>query len=64
LQSVDTDIGLYWNFGGDVEELDSVLPGQIGYRTNASFLPEQIVGELRDLAHVNAATDYYAAFLS
>src|ERR1700746_427266 len=37
----------------DVQEIDAVLAREIGNRYQLPFLPEQMVGKARNIAHVN-----------
>ncbi len=45
----------------EIEEIERVLPRQVGDRAQHALLPEQRVGKARDVAHVDAAADDGAA---
>src|SRR5439155_20445764 len=47
----------------ELEELLGVLAGQVRDRAQDSLLPEQLVGERRDVGHVDPRTDDDAALL-
>ena len=42
----------------EFEELERILPREIGDRADLAFFPQQPVGKRRDVAHVDAAADH------
>src|SRR5689334_17693735 len=59
----ELDVGAHWHLRGQCEELLPVPGGEVGYRTDAPFFPEQVVGKRRNVAHMNTATNDHPAFL-
>ena len=41
--------------GASAQELLAVAPGEVGHRADRALAPQQLVGERRDVAHVDAA---------
>ena len=46
-----------WEFLRELDELASILARQIRHRADTTLAPEDVVRKLRDIAHVDAATD-------
>src|SRR5207247_9647645 len=57
-----TDLGADGHLGSELHELLAVSAGEVCDRAECSFTPEQVVGERRDLAHVNSGADDDSAF--
>src|SRR5262249_46641362 len=50
------------NFRGDAHELGGILPGEICDRAQDAFSPEKVIGELRNIAHVDPAANDNSSF--
>ena len=50
------------HLGSQGQEFFAILPGEVGYRADHSFTPKDVIGKRGDIAHVDAAADYHAAF--
>ena len=59
---IQSCLGRDADFRGQVEEVDSVGPREIGYRDELPFLPEQPIGKARDIAHMDASANHATAF--
>src|SRR5438105_15389783 len=44
------DVCSHWHLRGDLEEVQAVLPGHIGHRTDRTLAPQDVVGEGGDVA--------------
>ncbi len=51
------DLRLYLDLRGQPEEMLAVLAGQIRDRNDLALLPEQLIGEARDITHMYTAAD-------
>src|ERR687890_1661 len=51
------DLGTDGDFGGERKELVPVLTRQVGHRAHRALTPEDLIGERRDIAHVDARAD-------
>jgi len=55
-------MGLDAELTGALEELFAIPSGEVRHRADDALLPQQAIGEGRDVAHMDAATDHYAPF--
>jgi len=62
VEGIGGGVGDDADLGGEAEEIEAVLAGEIGDGEDVAFTPKEAVGEGGDIGHVNAGADDAAAF--